>query len=100
MSAIKRHIEDYAYENGMTFQEAMKDPNCLKFQSLVKPAVTIRFSHSGDPSVGFDGDSATLTFDVSMYAKDDGRDYIAHMTEKVAAALQEVWEFPVYHRQV
>lgn len=102
MSFIKRHIENYAYKNLLTFEEATNDPSCLPSgnEKVVKPAVTLHFSHSGDSSVGITGDSATLTFDVSMFDESDGVVYIETISEAVSQALQEVWEFEVTVRQV
>lgn len=102
MSAIKRHIENYAYSNGMTFEQAMNDPNCLPGgnEKVVKPAVTLRFSHGGDRSVGITGDSVTMTFDVSMFDEKDAVVYIEAISEAVSQALQEVWEFEVTVRQI
>ncbi len=102
MSAIKRHIENYAHTNGMTFEQAVNDPNCLPSgnEKVVKPAVTLHFSHGGDSSVGITGDSATLTFDASMFDEKDGNVYIEAISEAVSQALQEVWEFEVTVRQI
>ena len=99
MSAIKRHIENYAYNNVTTFEQAMNDPNCLP-NCVVKPAVTIHFSHSGDSSVGISGDDATLTFGVSQFDDEDAAVYIEAISEAVSQALREVWEFKVTVRQI
>ena len=99
MSAIKRHIEDYADKNGITFDMAMNDPNCLP-NRVVKPAITLHFSHSGDSSVGISGDDATLTFGVSQFDDEDAVGYIEAISEAVSQALREVWEFKVVVRQI
>ena len=99
MSKIKNHIDGYAHENNMTFQEAMADPNCLTVQ-VDKPAVTLRFWHEGDRTVGITGDSCTLTLPISLFDEADATVYIEAVTGAISDALAEVWEFRVRSEQV
>jgi len=97
MSAIKNFIDEYAHDNEMTFQQAMEDPHCLPTSKLnvAVNTVTMKFSHSGDSSVGVSGDSATVTLDVSMFDSEDAKLYVDKMKSELSETFREAWEFPV-----
>ena len=83
-------------DNELTFQHTIKDyvlPDLTN--DPFHTTVTVLFSHTGDDSVGVDGDSAKVTLDVSMYDSEDSKLYLDYMTEKLSETFREIWDFPV-----